>query len=95
MPKDDSDRSLLRLPATLLCLREHFLWTGTLFQNPQLLMNEWNTALAFGDFKPASLLGADGQALGSDMGPNFLILPFITFNLGQMTYFLITQFPHL
>lgn len=81
------------LPASLLlCCPEHFLLgTGTLFQSPQLLMNEWNRSMAFDDFWNLLVLWLDGQALRFQTWALILILPFITFNLGQMTYFLLAS----
>lgn len=64
------------LPASLLlCCPEHFLLgTGTLFQSPQLLMNERNRSMAFDTgwlLKPASLMVRWSGSEVPDMGPNF------------------------
>lgn len=91
--KDDSDRGTpLDCLLPFCCCPEHFLLgTGTLFQSPQLLMNEQSRSMTFDDFWNLLVLWLDGQALRFQTWALILILPFITFNLGQMTYFLLAS----
>lgn len=93
--QDDSDRGTLGLPASLLfCCSEHFLLgIGILFQSPQLLMNEPNRtmALTLVNFWNLLVSWLDGQALRFQTWALILILSSITFNLGQMTYFLLAS----